>query len=57
MSDGDLSSSYNVGLKIINTPPKFKNKKPSLQRVQIKKEVIYALPTVVDDEDNPFNVN
>lgn len=41
-------------MTITNSEPRFKRGKPVNKRVQLSKELIYPLPTMVDDENNPI---
>jgi hypothetical protein len=47
------STPYLFQMTVTNSEPRFSKGKPDNQRVQLSKELRYALPSSVDDENNP----
>lgn len=41
-------------MTVTNSAPRFSKGKPDNQKVQLRKELRYQLPSIVDDENNPI---
>ena len=50
------SAPYAFQVEVINNPPRFSGPKPANQKVQLSKEYIFSLPSMIDDENNSIEV-